>query len=152
MPESAIFHPKCLVANRPSRRCSSEVLKCIAALSDTVRKNASRDLPGDVYDGLLLGDGLHRAMKREEGSGAVSAFGGILTGGSKGSSPRRGAGRRENSAGNNNTSHNTSSGCCGENVDSNCSPTEYTVDFGDETPTSAYSDISALGPIGVVRS
>lgn len=56
VPSTSLFNPKDLVDGPHGGDCSPAVLKCLAALSDAVRKNAALDPPGDAYNGPLLGD------------------------------------------------------------------------------------------------
>ena len=59
VPEHCLLHPKDLVGDHSSGRCSPAVMKCLTALSDAVCKNAEADrfLPANAHHGPLLRSG-----------------------------------------------------------------------------------------------
>lgn len=81
--EETLFHPKDLVDAPSNGPCARSVLRCLAALSEAVRKHANTDPPGTFYTGPLLGDG--RTLRRDRAaargygrSAGVSGSGGSL--------------------------------------------------------------------------
>lgn len=103
VPATSLFHAKDLVDGAgPGGPCSPAVLKCLAALSDAARRNASTDPPGTAYEGPLLGDeespsGYHaKARTEENGSagGLTAAAGGSGGGGGSIAGGGGGGGRR----------------------------------------------------------
>lgn len=99
VPATSLFHAKDLVDGAPGCACSRAVLKCLAALSDAARRNASTDPPGTAYEGPLLGDeesDYHAKTAEENGSagGLTAAAGGSGGGGGSTAGGGGGGGRR----------------------------------------------------------
>ncbi|CAB1115626.1 unnamed protein product [Ectocarpus sp. CCAP 1310/34] len=96
VPATSLFHAKDLVDGPPGGPCSPAVLKCLSALSDAARRNASIDPPGTAYDGPLLGDGesdYDAKTTEENGSaGGLTASAGGSGGGGGGGSIAGGGG------------------------------------------------------------